>query len=413
VRSVPAILSEVVADVIAAASKLRADDRLITSPDMLLGDTETLLEAITVLQAVLVRRLRAATAVDATVEICGRSPKRWLVDDQLLAGPEASRLIRLVRRLPAHPLTEAVYDTAEITTAHAAAILTALSSLPAGIRDTVEPHLIGRARHYPPEEIAGFLDELLQRLGLDKAGDVRREHRHTHRGVDIATTLAGTRSLTATLTPEVGQRFEAALNHAAQKSGLEDDRTPRQRRHDALAVIADTYLASTEPSFTGAPRTVIITLDLATLESQLRDAWITLPSGTAITAQTARRLACDAEIIPVVLASTGEILDIGQADHEFTTGIRRAAYVRDHGRCAFPQCGNPAVELHHIVFRRHGGPTSLANAAWLCAFHHWLVHEGRWTLCRDPHGDYLWTSPTGRQLTRQLARERARERETA
>jgi hypothetical protein len=97
------------------------------------------------------------------------------------------------------------------------------------------------------------------------------------------------------------------------------------------------------------------------------------------------------------------VLDIGQADHEFTTPIRRAAWIRDQGRCAFPDCRNRPAEAHHIHFRRHQGPTSLENCAWLCLFHHWLAHEGGWTLRRDHNGDYLWTGPFGQQRFRHLA----------
>jgi hypothetical protein len=274
------------------------------------------------------------------------------------------------------------------------------------IRDTVEPHLLDRARDYPPEEIAGYVDELLQRLGIDKAGDIARERRHTSRGVDLAKTLHGNRSISGTLTPEVGERFEAALAVAAQKSSPDDDRTPRQRKHDALGVIADAFLGQAGPSFTGAPRTVIVTIDLATLEGRLREAWLTTPptiNGTAaVSADAARRLACDAGLIPVALGGPSEVLDVGQAGHEFTAAVRRAAYVRDGGQCVFPKCGNACIELHHIRFRRHGGTNSLDNAAWLCAYHHWLVHEGGWTLQRDPTGDYLWTNPAGIQWIRHL-----------
>jgi hypothetical protein len=37
----------------------------------------------------------------------------------------------------------------------------------------------------------------------------------------------------------------------------------------------------------------------------------------------------------------------------------------------------------------------MRNAAWLCAFHHWLCHEGGWTLERAEHGGYLWTNRIG------------------
>lgn len=400
----PAIISDVVADVVAAADKLRADDRLITSPEAVLGDLEAIFSAITMLQAAVVRRLRDARDIDATTEVCGRSMKRWLVEEQLLAGPEASRWMRLMHTLPAHPLTETAFETAQINGAHASAIVSALATLPPDLRDTVEPHLIERAEFYPPEEVGGFVNELLDGLGMDKASDVRRERRHAERQVNVGRTLDGSRSLVGTLTPEVGEQFEQALALAGHAGGLEDTRTVAQRHHDALGVLAASYLANHQtPSFNGAPRTVIVTIDLETLENQLRERWLTLPSGAVICADAARRLACDAELIPVVLGGNSEVLDIGQADHEFTTAIRRAAYLRDEGRCGFPDCCNPVSELHHIAFRRHGGPTSLDNAAWLCAYHHWLAHEGRWTLARGPDGNYLWTNPHGRQRIRHMS----------
>jgi hypothetical protein len=207
-----------------------------------------------------------------------------------------------------------------------------------------------------------------------------------------------------TLTPDVGEQLEKALELAGEWCGAEDRRTFRQRQHDALGAIAAAYLAANgTPSFTGAPRTVIVTIDLDMLEGRLRQAWLTLPSGAVISAHTARRLACDAGIIPIVLGTNSEILDIGQAGHEFSVPTRRAAYHRDGGRCAFPDCRNPVSELHHITFRRRGGPGSLDNAAWLCAFHHMLVHEGHWTLRRQEHdGSYLWTGPYGHQRIRHL-----------
>jgi 5-methylcytosine-specific restriction endonuclease McrA len=107
----------------------------------------------------------------------------------------------------------------------------------------------------------------------------------------------------------------------------------------------------------------------------------------------------------MVLGGNSEVLDVGQAGSDFTVAMRRAAYERDGGRCAFPGCTNPLAELHHIRFRRHGGPATLDNAAWLCGYHHWLVHEGHWTLTRQPDNSYLWTGPQGQQRIRYLKRQ--------
>ena len=405
----PAVLSDAVSDLVAVAAKVRADDRLITDPWMQVGDTDALLETIVVLQAVAVRRLRLLDADEVTSELFGRGTRRYLCEEVCLAGAEASRYMRLLRHLPSYPATEAAFDAAEINAAHVTAIITALQSLPPDLRDAVEPHLIERARQFPPEEIAGFVDELLERLGLDKAGDVRRERKLTERGVDLARTLDGARSMSANLTPDVGDAVERAFAKAGATTGPDDDRTLRQRQHDALGEIANHYLAThgDPPSFTGAPRTMIITIDLETLENQLLERWITLPDGATISAATARRLACDAGLIPVVLGRDGQLLDVGEAGHEFNATTRRAAYYRDGGRCAFPDCRNPLAELHHIHFRRHGGDDSLDNAAWLCVYHHWLVHEGGWTLQRDPvDKSYLWTGPYGQQRIRKLKPDR-------
>jgi len=216
---VPAVLSQAVAEVVAAADKLRVDDPLITSPEQVLCELEALFDTVTMVQAVAVRRLRQARALDAAAQVCGRSTKGWLVEEALLAGAEAGRFNRLAQQLPFHPLTEAAFDTARIAIGHVAAILTALATLPPSVRETVEPHLIERATTHPPEEIAGFVDELLERLGVDKPSDVRRERRHAARRVDLGRTLDGTRSLIGTLTPDVGEQLERALALAGMPGG--------------------------------------------------------------------------------------------------------------------------------------------------------------------------------------------------
>ena len=401
----PARLSETVSDLVAAAGKLAAGDGLVTSSEQHLNEIEALYEVVNVVQAQVVRRLDEARDIDAYAEACGRSMRGWLREEMFLSGTETSRTLLCVRRLPAYPQVRAAFEAGMISLAHAHAVVTALDKLPVDLRDTLEPSLVEHAKFCVPEDINGFVDELLDALGIDKLSDIRRERRHAERHVELHTGFEGQHVLQGSLSPEVGQALARALAKAAQPTDDEDHRTPGQRQHDALGAIANHYLGSDlTPSFNGAPRTAIITIDLETLENQLREAWITLPDGAKLSAATARRLACDAELIPVVLGGRGEILDVGQASREFTTAQRRAAYLRDGGRCAFPDCRGQVAELHHIRFKRHGGPGTLDNAAWLCAFHHYLVHEGGWHLERDRHdGSYLWTGPHGQQRRRRLS----------
>ena len=77
-----------------------------------------------------------------------------------------------------------------------------------------------------------------------------------------------------------------------------------------------------------------------------------------VTASTVRKIACDADIIPVVLGGEGQVLDIGRASRVFPPHIRKAITARDRG-CAFPQCTIPApwCEAHHITYWSRGGTT--------------------------------------------------------
>ncbi|MGF9661535.1 DUF222 domain-containing protein [Arthrobacter crystallopoietes] len=100
-----------------------------------------------------------------------------------------------------------------------------------------------------------------------------------------------------------------------------------------------------------------------------------------ISATAARRMACDAEIIPAVLGSRGEVLDLGRSQRFFNRATRRALVARDKG-CAFPGCTMPAfwTEAHHIVPWWAGGHTSVSNGVCLCILHHDLIEQGNWTI---------------------------------
>src|SRR3954451_1412295 len=278
-------LSETVRDVAAAAEKLRADDRLVTDTGQQLEEIETLLDAITVLESVVTDRVAEAAKVGATAEQCGRSPRRWLAEDVLMAGPEASRYVNLAKWLGDFPRTRDAFRVARLSAAHANEICKVMRWLPREYWEQVEPHLVKFAVTCRPEDIPGFVETLLDALDLDKAGDVRRERRYAERGVDIGLTSHGQRTVVGTLTPEVGEKVAKALAIASAKAGEQDDRTLRQRQHDALGDIADAYLATAgagEPNCKGAPRTVIVTMPLEDLENRLREQWLSLPSGAQI-----------------------------------------------------------------------------------------------------------------------------------
>ncbi|ALV42240.1 HNH endonuclease [Pseudarthrobacter sulfonivorans] len=111
-----------------------------------------------------------------------------------------------------------------------------------------------------------------------------------------------------------------------------------------------------------------------------------------VAATTIRKIACDADIIPVLLGTHGEILDQGRKTRLFTPAQRLALTARDQG-CAFPNCTIPApwCEAHHISYWSHDGPTNVSNGALLCSHHHHLIHKEQWTI--HTRHDTPWFTP--------------------
>ena len=102
----------------------------------------------------------------------------------------------------------------------------------------------------------------------------------------------------------------------------------------------------------------------------------TTETGTVLGAADLRRIACDTQVIPVVMGGPGEVLDVGRAKRTIPPAIRRALIARDQ-RCVWPGCDRAPIhcEGHHIEHWLDEGPTSLANLALLCHSHHQRLHE--------------------------------------
>ncbi|MDI2034316.1 HNH endonuclease signature motif containing protein [Paenarthrobacter nitroguajacolicus] len=94
-----------------------------------------------------------------------------------------------------------------------------------------------------------------------------------------------------------------------------------------------------------------------------------------------RKIACDADILPVLLGSEGRVLGIGRTSRIFPPHIRKALNARDQG-CAFPDCTMPTpwCEAHHITYWSQGGPTSTDNGVLLCSHHHQVIHKEQWKI---------------------------------
>ena len=150
------------------------------------------------------------------------------------------------------------------------------------------------------------------------------------------------------------------------------------------------------PEHGGEATTVMVTISLDQIRRDLAVAGLLDPTGTTdevdLSASQARRMACNAHIIPVVLGGKSEVLDLGRSRRLFTRKLRRAITARDGG-CTAPGCTIPApwCEAHHIEPWEHGGPTSTDNGVLLCNHHHHSVHAGAWEI--DMRSGRPWFIP--------------------
>src|SRR5450759_1831156 len=86
---------------------------------------------------------------------------------------------------------------------------------------------------------AGCLDPMLDRLlAVEVAGLPASALAHDRRHLSVSATFAGTVVLDGVLDSEGGATVLAALAPLAAPGGADDDRTPAQRRADALVELA-------------------------------------------------------------------------------------------------------------------------------------------------------------------------------
>ncbi|WP_431841374.1 DUF222 domain-containing protein [Calidifontibacter indicus] len=168
----------------------------------------------------------------------------------------------------------------------------------------------------------------------------------------------------------------------SQKTGEPDPRTAGKRRADALLLLlglgAEAVDADGEIKHRGSA-TLVVTVDFLVLAGILAGLGIS-DTGTGVTPDTVRQLACDAKILPMVLGSKNQPLNVGRKRRLVEDELRRAVIHRDK-HCTYAGCDRPPVmcEVHHVESWWAGGDTSLENSALLCSTHHRIVHRDHLT----------------------------------
>ena len=303
------------------------------------------------------------------------STTSWLRERCRMSGGEAKRWVELARRLAELPTVMLALAEGDISLDHARLLASARTDHPEQFESDAAV-LVETARNLSPPSLRKALDYWRQAAAPDNV-EAASEQRHQQRKVFISTTLGGMVRLDGDLDPEGGAVVMTALRSLAEPAGLDPDdgRTSPQRRADALVDLCRDFLDSGDAPRAGGERPhITLTVDLATLESRAGKSCELADTGV-VSAETARRLACDAGLSRVITKGTNEPLDVGRRTRTIPAAIRRALAVRDGG-CISDGCDRPPrwTDAHHLVHWADGGPTSLDNLVLLCRRHHRMAH---------------------------------------
>ena len=276
------------------------------------------------------------------------------------------------------------------------------------IRERAELHLIGLADDFAPTPLRRLARKVLEVVApeiseeADRKALEREEQLAAERTRLALTPLGdGTTRLSGRISDAAAARLRTYLEAFAspRRTAIEGDgeRIPTPRLLGlALTDLLEALPADVLPAHGGTATTVTVHLDHDQLTAALEKSGIaTLETGDTITAAQARRLACQAKILPAVLGGKSEVLDLGRTRRLHTAAQRKAIRLQ-HRQCQSTGCTVPAAwcETHHPHAWSAGGKTDLDNAALLCSHHHHRAHDARYLTQLLPNGDHRFTRRT-------------------
>jgi NAD-dependent dihydropyrimidine dehydrogenase PreA subunit len=345
-------------------------------------------------------RLRRIGELDARKAFLGRagSTADWLAPKLGLSRGQAKGEVDTAGALERLPQTAQRLRSGQLGVAQARQAARSLRELdrlgeqgidvPAGAAEQVDAHTAAAPAGTTAGQLRRSLDEQLH-ADAPEALAQRERRAHARRRLWLGPPDPdGTRMLEARMDVLGGATLAAALDALSAKTGPGDDRSYAQRRHDALADLAQRALDAGELPEVAAQRPhVILTGPAATLNATDTDAGALVVDGYGpVSVDTARMVACDGEVCEVVVDDRGRPLKVTDNGRP-TLRQRRAVIARDRSCIG---CGAPAsrCQVHHVVWQRHRGATVVGNLVLVCyACHHAIHHDG-WTVTQQPPGRY-------------------------
>jgi hypothetical protein len=349
-----------------------------------------------------------AESSDVALDGGARSAGTWLASEVLHDAPAGARDQRMAETLVRRPAVSAALRAGIVNADQARVIVHALGALPAELDSELvakaEAQLLADAGHFGPRALRILGRRVIEVIAPDAAdaheeallaAEERRARAETR--VVFRPRGDGVTDVLARVPDQVADRLRVYLDSmtAPRRAHLDFTRatgdveqlTLPRRRGEAFCELLEHVPADALPSHGGTATSVVITLDFEALTTGLGVAEVS--TGGRITATEARRMACQASILPAVLGGAGEVLDLGRSRRLFSPAQRKAMAIRDR-RCRADACDIPAAwcEAHHAAeLWSRGGRTDLADGVLLCSFHHHRAHDPRWRTERTANGD--------------------------
>ena len=412
--------------IIAAASDVRALLKSVRAANptfMTTQDKAVALHELVAAEAQLAElRLRVlADAGDLAAGTAAKDAAGWLAQHTRTSYADARADLRLADALDrGRPVLADAMRERAASLAQARVIARALDALPPQVdAETIalaEAHLVDRAGEFGPKELGRIgrriLDvvapEIAEQAEAARLADLEA-HAEQHARLTMRRLGDGTTRVSARLPDAAATRLATYLEAfsnprlarvEAHPPATADPvaRLARPRRMgQAFVQLLETLDPARLPIHGGDATTLVVTITLDALKADLATADLIgsglVPgdelTGDAITAAQARRLACTAKILPVVLGGDSLPLDLGRTRRLYNATQRKALLVRDR-TCRAEGCDVPGTwcEAHHTNPWERGGRTDLADGVLFCSQHHHRAHEAGWRLERLPNGDH-------------------------
>ncbi|HEY0952178.1 HNH endonuclease signature motif containing protein [Nocardioides sp.] len=352
-----------------------------------------------------------AAAVGVPEAVGATSVANWWAHATRMTHGEAHRKTKLAGALEDHQPVHDALKTGELLPDQATAIIKAVEDLPdhvpADLVQQAEEHLVGEAAYFDAKALANLGKGLLHVIDPEAAdAHHARLLEAEERAAAMATRLTlredpdGTLRGTFTLPSAQGQMLKkqllalAAPKHRAAVEGELGERKPSpERLGQAFCEWIERYPADRLPDAGGVSATVVVTIPIDTLHGGLKPG--TLDTGAVISPGQARRLACEAGLLPMVLGGKSEVLDLGRRRRLHTRAQRIAIAHRDQ-HCTTEGCDWPPgmCHVHHDPSWATGGPTDIDHARLLCPRHHARAHDPTYRMTRLPGGKVAFTRRT-------------------